>query len=83
MLRLRRKRLGARQVEEINILPLPMLDGGRMTFVLIEVLRRGRRIAPAKEALVHLVGMAALLILVIVLSYFDLARIIRGESIFR
>lgn len=67
----------------LNILPLPMLDGGRMTFVLIEIARRGRRIAPNKEALVHLIGMGALLILVIVLSYFDIARIVRGDSIFR
>jgi regulator of sigma E protease len=67
----------------LNILPLPMLDGGRMAFVVIEMLRRGRRIAPAKEALVHLVGMGALLILVIVLSYFDVARIVRGDELFR
>ena len=67
----------------LNILPLPMLDGGRMAFVLIEIARRGRRIAPAKEALVHLVGMGALLLLVIVLSYFDVARIVRGEDLFR
>lgn len=67
----------------LNILPLPMLDGGRMAFVLIEVARRGRRIAPAKEALVHLIGMGALLILVIVLSYFDVARIVRGDELFR
>jgi regulator of sigma E protease len=67
----------------LNILPLPMLDGGRMAFVVIEVLRRGRRIAPAKEAFVHFVGMVALLILVVVLSYFDVARIVRGDSLFR
>ncbi|HLF77772.1 MAG TPA: site-2 protease family protein [Dehalococcoidia bacterium] len=67
----------------MNALPLPMLDGGRMAFVVIEVLRRGKRIAPAKEALVHLVGMAALLILVVVLSYFDVARIVRGDNLFR
>jgi regulator of sigma E protease len=67
----------------LNILPLPMLDGGRMAFVLIEVLRRGRRIAPAKEAFVHFVGMVALLVLVVVLSYFDVARIVNGESLFR
>lgn len=67
----------------LNILPLPMLDGGRIAFVLIEIARRGRRIAPAKEALVHFIGFAALLILVVVLSYFDIARIVRGESLFR
>jgi regulator of sigma E protease len=67
----------------INILPLPMLDGGRMVFVILEILRRGRRIAPAKEALVHFVGLVAILILVVVLSYFDIARIVRGDSLIR
>jgi regulator of sigma E protease len=67
----------------LNILPLPMLDGGRMAFVLIEVARRGRRISPQKEAMVHLVGMVALLLLVVVLSYFDVARIVRGDTLFR
>ena len=67
----------------VNILPLPMLDGGRMVFVLLEVARGGRRVAPQKEALVHLVGLVALLTLVVVLSYFDVVRIIRGDSIFR
>ena len=67
----------------LNILPLPMLDGGRMAFVLIEIARRGRRISPPKEAMVHFVGMVALLILVVVLSYFDVARIVRGDTLFR
>ena len=67
----------------INILPLPMLDGGRMVFVLLEVARGGRRVAPQKEALVHLVGLVALLTLVVVISYFDVVRIIQGGSIFR
>jgi regulator of sigma E protease len=67
----------------INILPLPMLDGGRIVFVLLEVLRRGRRVAPQKEALVHLVGLVALLTFVVIISYFDIVRIIQGGSIFR
>jgi regulator of sigma E protease len=67
----------------INILPLPFLDGGRIVFVLLEVVRGGRRVAPRKEALVHLVGLVALLTLVVVISYFDVVRIIQGGSIFR
>ncbi len=67
----------------LNVLPLPMLDGGRMAFVVVEIARRGRRIAPEKEALVHLVGMAAILLLVAVLSYFDIVRIVDGKSLFR
>ena len=42
-----------------NLLPLPALDGGRILFVLIEALR-GRRVDPAKEGVVHLIGMALL-----------------------
>jgi regulator of sigma E protease len=67
----------------VNILPFPFLDGGRIVFVLLEVLRRGRRIAPQKEALVHLAGLAVIMTFVVVISYFDIARIIHGQSIFR
>lgn len=59
-----------------NVLPLPMLDGGRILFVLIEVLRGGRRIAPEKEALVHLTGFALMMVGVLVVTYFDIARIL-------
>jgi regulator of sigma E protease len=66
----------------VNILPLPMLDGGRIVFVLIEIARRGRRIAPEKEAIVHLVGLAAMLTLAVVITYFDVLRLIDGRSLF-
>ncbi|HEY8489607.1 MAG TPA: M50 family metallopeptidase [Dehalococcoidia bacterium] len=67
----------------INMLPLPMLDGGRVMFVLIEVARRGKRLAPEKEGLVHLVGFVVLLSLVVIITYFDVLRIISEESIIR
>ena len=67
----------------VNILPLPMLDGGRIAFVLLEIARRGKRIAPEKEALVHLVGLALIITLAVAITYFDIIRIIRGESLFR
>ncbi len=67
----------------INILPLPMLDGGRIMFVLIEIARRGKRISPEREGLVHLAGFAALLIFIVVISYFDIIKAISGESVLR
>ncbi len=67
----------------INILPLPMLDGGRIMFVLLEVARRGKRVAPEKEALVHLIGLTLIIALAIVITYFDVLRVLRGESLFR
>jgi len=67
----------------VNILPLPMLDGGRVMFVILEIVRRGKRVAPEKEALVHFVGFVVLISLVVVISYFDVTRIIHGGSVFR
>jgi Predicted membrane-associated Zn-dependent proteases 1 len=66
----------------INILPLPMLDGGRIFFVLIEIARRGKRIAPEKEAIVHLIGLALIITFAVVVTYVDIARIIGGKSLF-
>jgi regulator of sigma E protease len=54
-----------------NLLPIPGLDGGRLVFVAIEMVR-GRRVSPEREGLIHLVGMALLLSLVIVITYFDI-----------
>ncbi|MCC6382446.1 MAG: site-2 protease family protein [Dehalococcoidia bacterium] len=59
-----------------NALPLPMLDGGRMFFVFVEILRGGRRISPEKEALVHFAGFVLLMFTVLVITYFDIARLV-------
>ena len=67
----------------INILPLPMLDGGRIVFVLLEVVRRGKRVSPEKEGLVHLAGFVLLITFVIVVSYFDIVRVVSGEGVLR
>lgn len=60
----------------INILPLPALDGGRIVFVLLEWVRRGKRVSPKTEGLVHLVGFAMLMALILVITYQDIIRII-------
>ncbi len=65
----------------INILPLPALDGGRIVFVLLEWVRRGKRISPKKEGLVHLIGFAMLMGLILAITYQDIARIISGDSL--
>ncbi|MBF6599938.1 MAG: site-2 protease family protein [Dehalococcoidia bacterium] len=67
----------------LNFLPIPMLDGGRLFFIFIEFLRGGRRIAPEKEAFVHLVGLVAMLTLFVVVTYFDIVRIVSGGSLLR
>ena len=54
-----------------NLLPIPALDGGRLLFILIEKLR-GRRIAPEKEGVIHIVGFVLLLGLMVVITINDI-----------
>jgi len=60
-----------------NLLPIPGLDGGRL---LLLVLRRvlGRRFTPEKEALVNLVGLAFVFLLLVLITFRDLARLVGG-----
>ena len=67
----------------LNILPIPALDGGRLLFVIIEFARRGKRISPRKEGIAHLIGFGVLLALIVVISFFDVTRILSGESLLR
>lgn len=65
----------------INIFPLPALDGGRIMFVLLEWVRRGKRISPKTENVVHLVGFILLMTAILIITYQDIIRIISGESL--
>lgn len=58
----------------MNLLPLPALDGGRLLFLLIEVVR-GKPVSPEKEGMVHFVGFVALMILMVFVLYNDITRI--------
>ena len=64
-----------------NILPIPALDGGRLVFVVLEWVRRGKRISPEKEGLVHLVGIVGLMAMLVALTYNDILRIVQGQSL--
>ncbi|MGM0444980.1 MAG: RIP metalloprotease RseP [Bacillota bacterium] len=57
----------------INLLPLPALDGGRLLFIGIELLR-GKPVDPKKEGFVHLVGFVLLMILMLFIIYNDIAK---------
>lgn len=60
----------------INILPFPALDGGRIAFVLIEAVRRKPN-SPTIEAIVHNLGFALLMLLVIIVTYQDIANLFK------
>ena len=59
-----------------NALPIPMLDGGRAAIIFVEIIRRGKRIAPEREALIHLTGFALLMASVLVITFFDIQRLV-------
>lgn len=60
----------------LNLLPLPALDGGRLVFLLIEVVR-GKPVPPEKEGIVHFAGMVVFMILAVLILFNDIARIFR------
>ncbi|ACX51735.1 membrane-associated zinc metalloprotease [Ammonifex degensii KC4] len=60
-----------------NLLPIPALDGARFLFLLWEGVTR-RPLDPKKENLVHLVGFALLLFLIVVITYRDLLHLTGG-----
>lgn len=59
----------------INLLPIPALDGGRLVFVAIEAVTR-RPINPIWAGRVNLVGFALLMILMVVITWNDIARLL-------
>ena len=58
-----------------NMLPIPGLDGARLLFVIIEGLRRGRRVNPQVEGAIHFLGMVLLLTLMLYVSFNDVRRL--------
>ena len=65
----------------LNVLPIPMLDGGRLLFVGLEWVRRGKKIPAKKEGMVHLIGFAVLMSGVFLVSVNDISRLIDGRSL--
>ena len=66
----------------VNILPLPPLDGGRLVFVILEMVRGGKRVSPKMEGMVHLVGFIAVVGLIVFVSFFEIQQVLEGEKLF-
>lgn len=60
-----------------NLLPLPALDGGRLFFMLIELITR-KKVPPEKEGMVHGIGFMLLIALIIFVSFNDIMKLING-----
>lgn len=59
----------------LNVLPFPALDGGRLLFLLIELISR-RRVHAQVEKWIHTIGMAILLTLMLLVTYSDIKKIL-------
>lgn len=57
----------------MNLLPIPALDGGRLMFFALEALR-GKPIDRQKEGMVHFIGFALLMLLMLVVTWNDIQR---------
>lgn len=60
-----------------NLLPIPALDGSRLIFLGLEAVR-GRPIDPNRESMVHFIGFAMLMLLMLAVTYNDILNLIRG-----
>ncbi len=58
-----------------NLLPLPALDGGRLVFIFLEMIRR-KPVNPKYEGYVHFVGIIILLALMAVVTFKDIVSLI-------
>jgi regulator of sigma E protease len=59
----------------LNLLPIPILDGGHLLFFSIEALRR-KPLSPQARALAQQVGLAIILMLTALVFYNDIARLV-------
>ena len=58
----------------VNLLPIPALDGGRILFLIYELVRR-KPVPADKEALVHAIGFMMLIAFMLVVTFFDVSKI--------
>jgi len=59
----------------LNVLPIPALDGGRLLFIGIEAVM-GKKVLPKVEEAFHSVGFIVLIALILLISFFDIKRVI-------
>ncbi|NPV52272.1 MAG: RIP metalloprotease RseP [Firmicutes bacterium] len=60
----------------LNLLPIPVLDGGWLLFLIIEALRR-RPLNQDQEAFARLIGMAVLMLILLFATFSDIMRLVR------
>ncbi len=64
----------------LNILPIPALDGGRLFFILFEMITR-KKVNQKYENWVHAGGMIVLLSIIALITFHDIIRLLSGQSL--
>ncbi len=59
----------------LNLLPLPALDGGRLLFMFVEVVR-GKPVSPEKEGMIHFAGLVVFMVLMVFIMYNDIMKLV-------
>ncbi|MGN1422814.1 MAG: M50 family metallopeptidase [Oscillospiraceae bacterium] len=60
-----------------NLVPIPSLDGGKLIFLIIEAIRR-KPVKPQVEGMVHFVGFALLMLVMVIALFNDVSRLFTG-----
>jgi regulator of sigma E protease len=63
----------------INFLPLPVVDGGLMVFLLIEKIK-GKPLSIKTQMVSTIVGLALIVLCFLFVTFQDIARLISGDS---
>lgn len=58
----------------VNLLPLPALDGGRIVFVLWEMITR-KKVKPEHEGIIHFIGFVLLILFMLYITKNDIVRL--------
>lgn len=61
----------------LNLLPIPALDGSRIVFALVEIIRR-KPIEPEREGFIHWIGFLFLMLIIVFVTYNDIIRLVKG-----
>ena len=62
----------------INLIPIPILDGGQLLVVGIEALRGGRRLSLKTQEAMGFVGILIIAVLFVTVTYLDIGRLVSG-----
>ena len=59
-----------------NLLPFPGLDGFHIVFILIELIRRGKKVPPNIQNIISTIGLVLLMLLAVLIMFSDIFKIV-------